>query len=95
MYVAPDIRPMCDWTNPSSHTIRELGVDVVHPWYHLARVPMKHMTGVIQQLKRRREDVRKQLQRIDAALAALGSIGSNGASRHTLSAAARKRISLA
>jgi hypothetical protein len=55
---------------------------------------MKHMSGVVQQLKKEREHVQKQLQHIDDALAALGSISSNGASR-TMSAAARKRISLA
>jgi hypothetical protein len=54
---------------------------------------MKHMIGVVQQLRREREHVQKQLQRIDAAIAALGS-NSNGASR-TISAAGRRRISLA
>lgn len=53
-----------------------------------------HMSGVVQQLKRERERAQRQLQRIDDALAALG-ISSNGASRHTMSAAARRRISLA
>ncbi len=52
------------------------------------------MSVVVQQLKREREHVRKQLQRIDDALAALGSVSSNGASR-TISAAGRRRISLA
>jgi hypothetical protein len=55
---------------------------------------MKHMNVVVQQLKREREHTQKQLQRIDEALAALGSVSSNGASR-TLSAAARRKISLA
>ena len=55
---------------------------------------MKHMSVVVQQLKREREHVRKQLQRIDDTLAALGSVSSNGASR-TISAAGRRRISLA
>jgi hypothetical protein len=55
--------------------------------------PMKHMIGVVQQLRTEREHVQKQLHRIDAALAALGS-NSNGASR-TLSAAGRRSISLA
>ena len=53
------------------------------------------MPGVVQQLKKEREGAQKVVQRIDAALAALGSISSNGASRHTMSAAARRRISLA
>ena len=61
--------------------------------YHQPGVPMKHMSVVVQQLKREREQVQKQLQRIAAALAALGS-SSNGSSR-TMSAAGRRRISLA
>ena len=54
---------------------------------------MKHLNAVVQQLKRERERTQKQLQRIDEALAALGS-SSNGMSR-TMSAAGRRRISLA
>jgi hypothetical protein len=54
---------------------------------------MNHMNVVVQQLKNEREHTQKQLQRIDEALAALGS-SSNGASR-TMSAASRRRISLA
>jgi hypothetical protein len=54
---------------------------------------MKHLNEVVQQLKRERERTQKQLQRIDEALAALGS-SSNGMSR-TMSAAGRRRISLA
>jgi hypothetical protein len=41
-----------------------------------------------------REQVQKQLQRIATARAALGSVSSNGASR-TMSAAGRRKISLA
>ena len=55
---------------------------------------MMHMSVVVHQLKKEREHVQKQLERIDAALEALGSVSSNGASR-TLSASARRRISLA
>jgi hypothetical protein len=54
---------------------------------------MKNMSAVVQQLKKEREHTQKQLQGIDEALAALGS-RSNGASR-TMSAAGRRRISLA
>jgi hypothetical protein len=54
---------------------------------------MNHMNVVVQQLKKEREHTHKQLQRIDQALAALGS-SSNGTSR-TMSAAGRQRISLA
>jgi hypothetical protein len=52
------------------------------------------MSGVVQQLKKERERAQQQVQRIDAALAALGSVNSNGASR-TMSVDARRRISLA
>jgi 16S rRNA G1207 methylase RsmC len=55
---------------------------------------MKHMSAVVQQLKKERELAQNQVQRIDAALTALGSVSSNGASR-TMSASARRRISLA
>lgn len=54
-----------------------------------SRGSMKHMSIVVQQLKKERVHVQQQLQRIDAALAALGS-SSNG-----MSAAGRRRISLA
>jgi hypothetical protein len=57
---------------------------------------MGNLSVVVQQLKRERERAQKEVQRIDAALAALGSLSSNGSSRqHTMSAAARRRISLA
>jgi hypothetical protein len=57
---------------------------------------MGNLSGVVQQLKRERERVQQEVQRIEAALAALGSLSSNGSSRqHTMSAAGRKRISLA
>jgi hypothetical protein len=58
-----------------------------------AGVPMKHMIAVVAQLKKERERAQKQLQQIDEALAALGS-SSNGTSR-TMSAAGRRKISLA
>jgi hypothetical protein len=54
---------------------------------------MKHMSVVVQQLKKERVQLQNQLQRIDEALAALGS-NSNGTSRR-MSAAGRRRISLA
>jgi hypothetical protein len=57
---------------------------------------MGNLSGVVQQLEKERERAQKEVQRIDAALAALGSLSSNGSSRnHTMSAAGRKRISLA
>jgi hypothetical protein len=55
---------------------------------------MENLSGVVQQLRIEREHVQNQLQRIDAALAALGTVNSNGASRK-MSAAGRRRISLA
>jgi|ERR1700675_2284107 len=55
---------------------------------------MKHMSAVVQQLKKERERAQGEVQRIDAALAALGSVSSNGTS-HTMSASARRKISLA
>ena len=54
---------------------------------------MKNMFVVVRQLKNERQHIQKQLKRIDEALAALGS-NSNGTSR-TMSAAGRRRISLA
>jgi hypothetical protein len=55
-----------------------------------------NLSGVVQQLKKERERVQNEAQRLDAALAALRSVSSNGSSRqHTMSAAARRKISLA
>jgi cob(I)alamin adenosyltransferase len=51
------------------------------------------MIAVVAQLKKEREQTQKQLQRIDEALAALGSVSSN--STRTMSAAGRRKISLA
>jgi hypothetical protein len=55
---------------------------------------MKHMSGIVQQLKKERERAQGEVQRINAALAALGISNFNGSSR-TMSAAGRRRISLA
>src|SRR6266576_26284 len=55
---------------------------------------MEFMSTVVQQLKKERERAQKQVQRIDEAIAALGSDSSNGSSR-TISDAGRRRISLA
>jgi len=54
---------------------------------------MMNLSGVVQQLKKEREGLQKQVERIDAALAALGSVNSNGT--RTMSADARRRISVA
>jgi hypothetical protein len=50
---------------------------------------MAKLSAVVEQLKKERERVHREVQRIDAALAALGS-STNG-----MSAAARRKISLA
>jgi hypothetical protein len=57
---------------------------------------MEILYGVVQQLKKEYERAQKEVQRIGAALAALGSISSNGASRQrTISTSTRRKISLA
>jgi hypothetical protein len=57
---------------------------------------MGDLSDVVQQLKKERERVQEQAQCIDAALAALGNLSSDGSSRqHTISAATRRKISLA
>lgn len=55
------------------------------------------LTAVVRQLKRARVKAQKEVQRIDAALSALGSLNVNGSKRgrHSMSAAARRKISLA
>jgi hypothetical protein len=55
---------------------------------------MKNVSGVVQQLQRELERAKKEVEQFGAALVALGSSSSNG-SRRTMSAAARKKISLA
>jgi hypothetical protein len=54
---------------------------------------MGNLSGAVGHLKKELKRAQQEVQRFTAALAALGSSGSNG--RHTLSASARKRISLA
>jgi len=57
---------------------------------------MGSMTNVVQQLRKERQRAQKEVHRIDAALAALGSLSVNGTKpKRILSAAARRRISLA
>ena len=57
---------------------------------------MGNLLIVVRRLRKERERVQKEAQRIDAALAALGNVSSNGSSwRHSMSAAARRKISLA
>jgi hypothetical protein len=54
---------------------------------------MGNLSEVVGYLKKELDGAQHEVQRFTAALAALGSSGSNG--RHTLSADARRRISLA
>ena len=54
---------------------------------------MGNLSGVVQHLKKELGKAQREVLQFTAALAALGSAHSNG--RSTLSAAARKRISLA
>jgi len=59
---------------------------------------MTNLTGVLRQLRNERQNAQKQVERIDAALAALNGLSSkrqgNGGTR-TLSAAARRKIAAA
>lgn len=55
---------------------------------------MTTLSAVVEQLKAERERVHQEVQRIDAALAALASVTTNGTRPH-MSAAARRRISIA
>ena len=58
---------------------------------------MANLSGVVQQLKKAQAEAQGEVQRLGAALAALGSLtgGSATRKRRTLSAAARRKISLA
>jgi hypothetical protein len=58
---------------------------------------MAKLSGVVQQLKKAHAEAQGEVQRLGAALAALGSLTGGSATRklRTLSAAARRKISLA
>jgi hypothetical protein len=57
---------------------------------------MGNLSVVVMRLRKERERVQKEAQRIDAALAALGSVSANDSTRrHSMSAAARRKIGLA
>jgi hypothetical protein len=66
---------------------------------------MTNLTGVIRQLQKERQRVHGEMKQLDAALAALGSLGDVGGKaakgirvpkkRSPMSAAARKRIAAA
>jgi hypothetical protein len=55
---------------------------------------MENVSGVVEQLKKELERAKEEVERFGAALAALGSSSSNG-NRRTMSAAGRRKISLA
>jgi hypothetical protein len=58
---------------------------------------MGNLSVVVRQLRTERERAQKEVHRIDAALSALGSPSVNGSKRgkHSMSVAARRKISLA
>ncbi len=57
---------------------------------------MANLSGLVQQLKKERERAQNQVECIDAALVALGSLNRRPRKqRRTLSASARRKISLA
>ena len=57
---------------------------------------MANLSGVVQQLKKAHAEAQGEVQRLSAALAALGNLtGRPGRKRRTLSAVARRKISLA
>ena len=58
---------------------------------------MGNLSVVVRQLRTERERAQREVQRFDAALAALGGVSSNGSNRgrHSLSVSARRKISLA
>ena len=58
---------------------------------------MANLSGVVQQLKKAHAEAQGEVKRLSAALAALGSLTGRSPirKRRTLSAAARKKISLA
>jgi hypothetical protein len=60
---------------------------------------MTNLSGVVQQLKKERDRVQKQLSGLNAAISAFvgvyGGSGESNGSRRPLSAAARRKISLA
>jgi hypothetical protein len=58
---------------------------------------MANLAGIVQQLRKERDQAARTLERLDAALAALngGSYGKRAGTRRRLSAAARARIGAA
>jgi hypothetical protein len=56
---------------------------------------MANLAGVVQQLKRERDQAARTVERLDAALAALNGVNRRAGTRRHLSAAARARIAAA
>jgi len=59
---------------------------------------MANLSGVVRTLKKERQQAGKQIEQIDAALAALGNLNRRSRSSrkgHTMSAAARRKIAAA
>jgi len=56
---------------------------------------MANLAGVVQQLKRERDQAARTVERLDAALAALNGVDRRAGTRRHLSAAARERIAAA
>ena len=57
---------------------------------------MANLSGIVKQLKKERDQIEKQLSALNAALTAfVGAYGSKSKSTRTMSAAARRKISLA
>jgi hypothetical protein len=63
--------------------------------YHSAGVSMTNISGVIRQLKKEHERLEDQLHRITAALAAFTGVYRSSSKKGTMSAAGRRKISLA
>jgi len=56
---------------------------------------MADLAGVVQQLKKERDQAAMVVERLDAALAALNGVGRKTGTRRTISAAGRARIAAA
>jgi hypothetical protein len=69
------------------------GLDTIH----CEENSMTNLAGVIQQLRKEREEAVKTVQRLDAALAALNGVstGKSAGARRMISAAGRARIAAA
>src|ERR1019366_2821022 len=83
-------------------TIRSFGARLSHQLQSLAEgefmANLKGLASIVSELGVERTNLANQLKRVDAALSVLGKLGggsSNANPSHTMSAAGRRRISLA